>query len=415
LFALVDCQSCFASCEQIYRPDLRGRPVVVLSNNDGCVVARSPEAKALGIPDLIPYFKIRADLEQHNVAVFSSNYELYGDTSARLMSLLRSFCNELEVYSIDEAFLDLTGFRDLMHHGHRIKTECFRQQRMNVRVGIGPTKTLAKLAQHIAKKSRRLDGVCVIDDIPPWGNVFGKIPVSDIWGIGKRLSTRLNAAGIKTVLDFAQAREWKLDGFNVDVRRTQKELNGTLCLTLETTPPPKKQIISSRSFGQKVSELELLLEAVASHAAIVGHKLRSQKSLTGALSITIMTSRFENEGYFNSLTVQLPYPTNDTRVLIREAKQAASTIYRNGYRYTKAAVMALDLIEGDGWQYDLFSQGRSEIDHRLMAINDELNRRFGRGTIQTAAEGIHRPWAMSRKLKSPSYTTSISAIPICRL
>lgn len=416
MLALVDCNSCYASCEQIYRPDLRGRPIVVLSNNDGCVVTRNKEAKALNIPDLEPYFKIKHLLQQHQVHVFSSNYELYGDTSQRIMNMLESYGNAIEVYSIDEAFLDVNGFTDLYAHGQRIKQACWKEQRMPVCVGIAPTKTLAKLANHIAKKSAKLNGVCVIENVAQWNKVFSKLPVNKVWGVGSRLSKRLEALNIHTVEDLRQHNPKSLrKDFGVVLERTVRELNGEPCLSLETQPQPKQQIFCSRSFSQKITSLEAINESVANYAVRAAEKLRRQNSLTRRVYVMIQTSRFNTPYYGNSLSTPLLYPTNDSRQIVEAALRLSTHLYREGYAYAKAGVGLLDIVEGTFQQDDFFTANQSLESQTMMHTMDKINKRYGQGVMFLGRQGIQRQWSMSREMKSPAYTTRIGDVPIVKI
>jgi len=416
MLALVDCNACFASCESIFRPELRDQAVVIASNNDGCIVARSPKAKALDIPDLIPLFKIRNVLEQHQVHIFSSNYELYGDISSRIMSLLSRFCVDMEVYSIDEAFLDLSGFENLVRRGHDIKKSVWKQQRMPVCVGIAQTKTLAKLANHLAKKSNKLQGVCVLDDLAMWEPVFKKISVSKVWGVGSRLSKHLALLDVLTVQDLRTQPPKRIrKEFGVTLERTVRELNGERCFDLETQPPPKKEIFSSRSFGKKVTCVEELKQSVAAHAVRATEKLRKQKSLAKRVYVMIQTSRFHEHRYNNSASLVLPYPTNDTRIIIRFAQQVCEHLFKSGYLYAKAGVGLFDLSNVHYKQHDFFEPGQSDQAFKLMSLIDTANRRYGKGKMFLAAQGTQQKWAMARSFKSPSYTTRFSDLPIIKI
>lgn len=416
MYALVDCNSCYASCEQIFRPDLRGKPVVVLSNNDGCVVARNKEAKALQIPDMEPYFKIKHLLEQHNVHVFSSNYELYGDISRRVMTTLQPLGNAIEIYSIDEAFLDLTGFNNLHAHGKFLKDSCWIEQRMPVCVGIAPTKTLAKLANHIAKRSNKLNGVCVIEDPDKWSKVFEKLPINKVWGVGKKISSRLNNLGIHTVEDLRHASPTDMrQQFSILLESTIRELNGEPCLALETQPPAKKEIFSSRSFGYKVTTKEALVESVANYTVNAANKLRQQKSVARAVYVMVQSSRFSQTYYYNCQSKPLPYPTNDSRTLVELTTSICESLFKDGIAYAKAGVGLLDLADANHWQGDLFTTQQSINSKEMMNTLDKVNYKFGKNTLFIARQGIDRTWSMARAMKSPAYTTRISDIPIVKI
>ena len=416
MLALVDCNACYASCEQIYRPDLRGKPIVVLSNNDGCIVTRNQEAKALNIPDLVPFFKIKSLLEKHQVHVFSSNYELYGDTSSRIMTLLKDFGHTIEVYSIDEAFLDVSVIPDLQQHGQAIKRACWKQQRMPVCVGIAATKTLAKLANHIAKKSQRLEGVCVIEHLPDWQAVFNKIAVNKVWGIGTGHHKRLQALGIYSVEDLRTSNSQLLrDHFGITVERTQAELNGEMCIALEPQPAAKKEVFCSRSFSRKVIDAAQIQETVANYAVRATEKLRQQNSFTQKIYVTLQTSRFDDFPYQNSLSNALLSPTNDSRVIVAAAKQLSQQLFKPGYRYAKAGVGLLDLNHGQQQQNDFFNHLQTEKSQTMMKMIDQINKKYGSGQVFIAAQGVQQSWAMARDYKSPAYTTRLSDLPIIKL
>lgn len=385
---------------------------MVLSNNDGCIVARNKEAKALGLPDLVPYFKVQDVLEKHQVHVFSSNYELYGDISRRIMALLENFSPAMEIYSIDEAFLDVTGMSNLREHGIAIKKACWKEQRMPVCVGIAPTKTLAKLANHIAKKSERLDGVCVIESLQPWEKVFAKLPVNKVWGVGSRLSERLASRKVTSVEDLRrQDPKMIRQEFGVVLERTVRELNGEACLTLETQPSPKKEIICSRSFSQKITELKELEESLANYTVRAAEKLRKQRSLAGTIYVMILTSRFHKNYYANSRTFCLPCPTNDSRELVSLATRLCASIYRPGYAYAKAGVGLLDLVSDDYLQEDFFTASQSDESKTMMVMMDKINGRFGKGAVFIGKQGVQRSWAMAREMMSPGYTTRFGDVP----
>jgi len=379
MLALVDCNSCFASCEQIYRPDLRGKPVVVLSNNDGCVVARSKEAKALDIPDLIAYFKVKDLLKKNKAHVFSSNYELYGDTSKRIMTLLQNYGQQIEVYSIDEAFLDVTTCKDLQTHSRVIKEACWKEQRMPVSVGTAPSKTLAKLANHIAKKSQKLNGVCVIEDPNPWAKVFDKIPVRKVWGVGSQLSKRLADWNIYSVEDLRTQNPKHLrKTFGVNLERTIRELNGEYCIPLELSPKPKKEVFCSRSFSKKITSKKEIQESIANYSVRATEKLRKQNSLAKQVHIMIQTSRFKPPYYFNTARSNLLYPTNDDREVIKAALKLLDDIFRDGFAYAKAGVGLMDLCDENYFQHDFFTPNQSYEAHILMESIANITHRFGK-------------------------------------
>lgn len=414
VFALVDCNNFYASCERVFNPKLAGRPLVVLSNNDGCVVARSAESKALGIPMGAPFFQIEKMLRQHGGVALSSNYALYGDISARVMSVLAGFSPDQEVYSIDECFLGLEGFRDLSAMGQDIREKVRQWTGLPVCVGIASSKTLAKLANHCAKKDigGQWNGVCNLLDVPDLDAVIGGIEVGEVWGVGRKIAARLEAGGITTV---RQLRDADLKSirreFSVVMERTVLELRGTSCLSLEEVQPAKQQIICSRSFGQPIYTLPDMDEAVASYTGRAAEKLRRQGSAAGAISVFLMTNRFKpsDPQYSNSVTVPLATPSFDTMTLTQAALSGLRSIFRLGYDYKKAGVMLLDFVPADRIQPMLFDDPGTRSPERsssLMATMDLLNRRFGRGAIRLAAEGVEQDWKMKRDRVSPQYTTS---------
>jgi DNA polymerase V len=387
--------------------------VVVLSNNDGCIVARNAQAKALGIPDLEPYFKLKPLLARHGVHVFSSNYPLYGDTSNRVMETLRHYSPDVEVYSIDEMFLNLEGFnQDLKQYGQQMKNHLWQDVRMPVCVGMAPTKTLSKLANHAAKKIPQTNGVCVLDEPKKWQWLQKRLPVNKVWGIGSRLSKKLMAQGINTIADLAAADPYLLgQQFSINMERTIRELNGESCMALDDAPPPKKQIYCTRSFGEKVYSLSELQQAACLYAGRAAEKLRSQDSLAVALHIFINTSRHSDQYYSNSTVVRLLYPTNDNRQISQAVSSAIKKLYRPGYAYAKAGVGVIDLQPRTHKQNDLFTPGQNLQSEMLMKCIDGINNRYGRQTAHLASQGISGKWHMKQQLKSPAYTTQWADIP----
>ncbi|WNZ57023.1 Y-family DNA polymerase [Microbulbifer sp. MKSA007] len=413
MLVLVDCNSCYASCEQIFRPDLRGRPVVVLSNNDGFVVARSKEAKLLGIGDLEPFFKVEHLLRLHRVAIFSSNYPLYGDISHRVMTTLREFSPNVEVYSIDEMFMDLHGLQeDWLDYGRTIRNTLWRDIRMPVGVGIAPSKTLAKLANRAAKKIPKCDGVCALDTPAKWQWMQRRTAVSDVWGIGRRLTKRLADFGIQTAYDLAQANPKILRRrLNINIERTIEELNGVACLGLEEVPPAKKQIYCTRSFGEKLTDLAPILQAATLYASRAAEKLRAQKSLVKSIHLFLHTSPHEPNYYSRSTVVQTPYPTDDSRIIVQQVRRAIADLYRPGCRFMKAGVGLVEIIPRALGQGDLFTPGQSVRAGETMQALDRINKKFGRGTLFLGAEGIQKKWKMRQAFTSPAYTTRWGDLP----
>ena len=419
VFALVDCNNFYASCEKLFDPKLAGKPVVVLSNNDGCVVARSAEVKALGIPMGVPWFKIQKEAKQYGIVAFSSNYALYADMSNRVVEVLGQFTPNLEVYSIDESFLDLTGFnRDLVEYGQDIRQRIQQWLGLAVCVGIAPTKTLAKLANHCAKKGLAgMDGVCDFTTMSEsqLDRLFADIEVSEVWGVGRKIDARLAPMGISTVRQLRDADPDMIRAkFSVALERTVRELRGVSCLDLEEVAPDKQQIMCSRSFGQYAEDREQLEEVVASYVSRAAEKLRHQDSLAGALMVFIRTNPFnpKEPQYHRSLTIPLPEPTADTRILISWALKVLRRMYRPGFAYQKAGVMLSDLRPRTMVQASLFADLEDDRGRQLMATLDAINGRWGRGTLRSAAEGMEKPWQMKRQRLSPRYTTDWEGLPV---
>ncbi|WGK60054.1 translesion error-prone DNA polymerase V subunit UmuC [Pantoea sp. SS70] len=420
MFALADANNFYASCETIFRPDLRDRPVVVVSNNDGCVIARSAEAKRMGIKMAAPLFQNERFFRENGVHVFSSNYELYGDMSARMMAILGEMTAGQEVYSIDESFLDVTGIGSLIPletFGQQMRARIRQETGLIIGVGFGPTKTLAKLANYAAKKWTQTNGVVDLSDRSRQRKLLELIDVSDIWGIGRRISVRLNQLGINTGLQLADSNVSMIrKNFDVIVERTVRELNGESCLALEDAPLPKQQIVNSRSFGQRVTHLEDMQQAVVLYATRAAEKLREQQSHCRHISVSIATGRHGSEPQYSNTASRISdYPTNDTRDIIELALSGLSTIWREGYRYAKAGVSLADFNQSGVAQYDMFSeqQPRANAD-ALMSALDKINR-SGRGKVWFAGQGARdSSWQMKREMLSPRYTTRLSDIPLIK-
>ncbi len=422
VFALVDCNNFYASCEKLFNPKLRDRPVVVLSNNDGCVVARSAEVKALGIPMGVPWFKIQDEAKRHSIVAFSSNYALYADMSNRVVEVLSTFSPNIEVYSIDESFLELSGFERMGYqaYGAEIRQRVADWLGLAVCVGIGPSKTLAKLANHAAKKNLAgTEGVCDFTAMSPaaLNALFSRIEVGEVWGIGRKIKERLERMGIRTVQQLRDAdAELIRSKFSVVVERTVRELRGVSCLELQEVVPEKQQIMSSRSFGQLVYDLPELEEAVASYVAKAAEKLRAQDSLAGAVQVYIRTNVFKPEvpQYQRAVTVPLPEATSDTRVLTRWALRVLRHIYRPGFGYHKAGITLMDIVPATNQQFSLFSSGGAGDAHsqKLMAVLDGINGKYGRGTVRLAIEGVEKVWQMRRGNLSPRYTTEWDCLAV---
>ncbi len=420
IFALVDCNNFYASCEKLFRHDLKDTPILVLSNNDGCVVARSKEAKALGIKMGVPVFQIQDVIKQHNIQVFSSNYALYADLSSRVMRTLESFVPRVEVYSIDEAFLDLTGLdaiTSLLELGQHIKATIGQWIGIGVCVGIAPTKTLAKLANHAAKKYPATGGVVDLTQKDRQQRLLAITAISDIWGVGRKLTKRLESMGIKTALDLANSPTATIrKQFSIVLERTVRELNGESCLDLEDVAPSKQQIICSRSFGTKIITLEHMSEAVSQYTERACEKLRLEKQQAKVLTVFIHTCPF-NTGpnhYSNSATGELVIPSSDTRDLNALAMQLLKRIWREGYSYNKAGVMLSDFYSHNTYQPGLFDEAAKRPNsEKLMTILDEINK-SGLGRVFLARQGISNTWRIKREHLSPAYTTRWSDIPQVR-
>ncbi|HTR00536.1 MAG TPA: Y-family DNA polymerase [Candidatus Acidoferrum sp.] len=412
MFALVDCNTFYASCEQIYDPSLAGKPVVVLSNNDGCIISRNAEAKALDIPGMQPYYQVRSLLEKHRVKIFSSNYELYGDISARVMQLLEPFATELEVYSIDEAFLRVQT-SDLHAHGKAIKDTLWRSARMPACVGLAPTKTLAKLANRAAKKIKKLDGVCVLDTPDKWRWLMARLSPVEVWGIGGRLTEQLAKLGITTILQLVDADpKWLRRRFNVELERTLRELNGEPCLDLELEREPRKDIICTRSFSRQVTELHELEQAVSAYAARACEKLRAQDGVAKQLWVFVERKDVSGDFVRRQNWIELPHFTDDTRMVAHYATLAMQQVFQRGLRYRKAGMGLVDVHTRKFEQRDLFSATQSEQSQRLMQMLDRVNHRYGKHTLTLANAGIQPQWAMKRDFLSPRYTTRWDDLPV---
>ncbi len=417
VFALVDCNNFYASCEKLFRPDLKDTPVVVLSNNDGCVVARSREAKLLGIKMGVPVFQIKAEMQRHGILAFSSNYALYADLSSRVMRTLEEMAPRVEVYSIDEAFLDLTGIESaisLVEFGQQVRERIGHWIGITVCVGIAPTKTLAKLANHAAKKYPATQGVVDLTNPERQRRLLALVPVDDVWGVGRRHSKRLNALGITTALDLANASPRAIrDQFSVVLERTVRELNGESCIELEEIPPTKKQIVYSRSFGVKVTHFELLREAVCEYATRATEKLRKEQQQAKVLTVFIRTSPFkDNEPqYSNSASGELLIPSCDTRDFIELANHLLKRIWKDGFRYAKAGVMLSDFYDPGMFQPGLFDDVSTRSNsQQLMSVLDTINQ-SGAGKVFFAGQGTKKDWSMKREHLSPAYTTRWDQLP----
>ncbi|MGZ8918019.1 MAG: Y-family DNA polymerase [Methylobacter sp.] len=413
--ALIDCNNFYANCEAVFNPKLKGKAVVILSNNDGCCVSRSDAAKRLGIKMGAPWFQIKDQFKPGEVIALSSNYALYADASNRVMNILSQFSVDQEIYSCDESFISMSGFgnKDLTDYGKDIKATVLQWTGVPVCVGIGATKTLAKLANHCAKKRPDYSGVCNFNAIPMnvLDPILASIPVGEVWGIGSRLLAKLNQCGILTVLDLKQAHSRTLrDKFSVVMAKIIAELNGVSCIDLEQVAPPKQNIASTRSFGIPVTSIDSLIESVTLYTSRAAEKARAQHTHANSISVFIQTSPFAQLPYYGgSLTVALPSPSNDTRLLVKTALWIVKRLYKPGYVYQKAGVLLNDLVPDEGRQRDLFfdaSESKYAQSAKVMAVLDSINQRYGRQTLKLGSEGFKAPWKMKQNFKSPGYTTN---------
>ncbi len=413
--ALVDCNNFYVSCERLFRPDLRTGPVVVLSNNDGCVVSRSNEAKNLGVRMGQPWFECKQLVEEHGLLGLSSNYALYADLSNRVMSVLSTYSPRTEVYSIDECFVDLTGTPKLRDVSYQMREHVMKWTGIPVCVGIGPTKTLAKLANHVAKKHPRSQGVFNYNALTQeqQAKLLGQITVDEVWGVGRKLTKRLAAHDIHTVADLRNAHTPTLRAeFGVVIEKTQRELQGIACIELQEVEPNKQQIISSRSFGNMTQDVDVLKDAMSTFVANACAKLRGQDSHFSVIQVFLQTNRFRQDlpQYMPSLAIPLPSPTNDSLVVNKWACYLVDLMFKPEYQYKKAGVVLSEISPTSHYQADLLEPSVS-AKPKLMSAIDQLNNRFGRGAVKISTQGAHREWQMRQERKSPNYTTEWSEIP----
>jgi DNA polymerase V len=414
MFALIDCNNFYASCERVFRPDLNGKPVVVLSNNDGCVIARSNEAKTLGIPMGAPVFKYEQFLRQHHVHVFSANFALYGDMSNRVMTILSDYAPEMEIYSIDECFLQFKGFDlfNLQAYGEQMRRQVMKWTGIPISVGMAPTKALAKLANRIAKKyPERTNGTYIIDDDEKRLKALKWLKIEDVWGIGRQHAKRLQAKNILTAYDFIQlADDWVKTHMSIVGLRLKRELQGISTLGLEDVQP-KKSIATTRSFETNYTKYEELAERISTFAVSCAEKLRQQKSCCNSLMVFIRTNKHRQDlpQYSRNIVVKLPYATNSSIELAGFAIQALKQIFRDGYAYKKAGVIIQDFTPENQIQQTLF-ENRDERHVALMQTIDKLNVRFGQQKIRLASQDTRRIWKMKQDNLSPCYTTNLNDI-----
>lgn len=414
MFALVDANSFYCSAEQVFRPDWRNKPLVVLSNNDGCIVAANRQAKEAGIPKFKPYYQVKTLCDRKGVIALSSNYELYADLSAKMMQVIGRFAPEQHIYSIDESFLSFKrtypAIPCLPSHAAKIRRAVWKECRLPVSVGIGTTMTLAKIANQAAKNIRGYCGVCVINNESERLNVLAKMHISDVWGIGRKLSKTLTVMGIDTALDLANypIRLARKD-FNVEVERTMRELNGQSCKNWDAARADKQQIYSTRSVGERITTLNTLQQALSQHAAIASQKARKQQSLCKVMTCFAASSPFDDNPASYRAIHHFSYPTSDVTQITKAANQLAKALFKKGVSYYKIGVGLIDLVDGSYEQKDLFNPEPNNQD--LMLIFDKLNQKYGTNTVFLGAQGTEQKWAMRRKMLTPQYTTKWQDLP----
>ena len=411
--ALIDCNSFYVSCERLFNPKIRKKPVVVLSNNDGCIISRSNEAKALGIKMGEPYFKEKDIIVKNNVQVFSSNYSLYGDISRRVMRTLKRFNSDIEIYSIDEAFLDLSNFPDneVENVGHEIRNIVLKWTGIPTSIGIAKTKTLSKVANHIAKKKQ--SGVTSFIGIENIDSILEKVEINDIWGVGKQLTKFYHQSGIYNAKQLKNvSNTWIKKSSNVLSSRTAMELRCIPCIDLEATSSKRKSCVVSRSFGQRVENFQELKEAIASYSLNASEKIRSESLVTKSITVFIRTSPFQSRfGYYsNSKTIDFPIATNNSIEIVKAAISSLETIFKNGYRYQKAGVMLSRLSDSVGGK-NLFSSEKDKKINSLMKSIDNTNHRYGRSTLSLASAGVQKRWNTRRQHYSKIDTVDFYCLP----
>lgn len=411
MIGIVDVNNCYASCERAFNPALKDRPIVVLSNNDGCVIARSGEAKTLGIKMGVPAYQIKDLIEEHQIAVFSSNYTLYSDMSSRVMRTLHQFTDEMEVYSIDEAFLNLSGFKNLQAYGKTITKTVLQNTGLPVSIGIAPTKTLAKLANRFSKKYKGYKNVCVIDSEKKRIKALQLTDINDVWGIGRQISKRLLLQGVKTAFDFTElSRSFVRKHYTITGERTWLELRGESCIGFEESIPDKQTICTSRAFGQMVTELQDLKEAVSTYASICAQTLRKQKSYAASIMVFIHTNNFREDlpQYYKNSVIELPVASDSTLEIVKYTLIALERIFEKGYKYKKAGVIITSITKDV--QMNMYDTVDREKHTRLMAVLDKLNSGFVVNDLKLAIQGNNRKWKLKQELLSGCYTTNIKDI-----
>ena len=416
--ALVDCVSFYASCERVFRPDLKNKPIVVLSNNDGCVIARSPEAKAMGVKMGVPWFKIKDMYIRKGGIVFSSNFAFYGDMSRRVMNILDSVSSKIEVYSIDEAFLDFSGTEKnigCFDFGLHLKNVVGKWTGIPVRIGVGPTKTLAKIASYQIKRKKIQSRVLVLDSQREIVEALKNTPVGEIWGVGRRLNRKLSMAGIENALQLSCTPPQDMKKrFSIVLERTVRELNGEKCLDIEDVSPAKKQIVVSRSFAKKITNLEVLNTVVNDYVVRAAEKLRSERQKSSTISVFIRTSPFDTNEYYRAIkSYSFTYPTDDSRDFLYAVRKILPKIYKPNHRYSKAGIMLSSFSDIGYVQNSLFKENHAyKMDSKLMKVIDELN--LHQKQIYIASQNIGRFKPIQRNMISPKYTTRWSDLPLVK-
>ena len=417
--ALVDCNSFYVSCERLFNPSINKKPVVVLSSNDGCVISRSTEAKVLGIKMGEPYFKVKKIVKQNNVKIFSTNFALYGDISRRVMKTLKQFSPQMEIYSIDEAFLDLSSVKneDLLEHCYKIRKTVLKWTGIPTSIGIGSTKTLSKAANHIAKKEK--SGVIDLINSKKMDELLSKIKINDVWGVGRQLTKFYIKNGINTACDLKKIHNsWIKKNTNVFGSRTAMELKGFSCASLEPHEEKRKNCCVSRSFGKKVTKLESLSEAITKHCLNAAEKIRLDKQTVKKITVFIRTSPFQmkNNYYANSKDIDLPIRTNDSIELVKQALIALKCIYRQGYKYQKAGIILSGLNDVDVYKKNLFSSINNEEKRtRLMRAIDYTNIKYGRHALSIAQAGLRKKWNIKRQYSSKIDTACMNLLPVAKI
>ncbi|WP_316809184.1 Y-family DNA polymerase [Pedobacter agri] len=405
MFALADCNNFYASCHRLFEPQYNGVPVIVLSNNDGCVIARSNEAKACGIAMRAPFFKIRAEIKQHHIAVFSSHYTLYGDISARVMTNLARFTPNVEVYSIDECFLGLTGFNNLTEYAKEIRDAVIYNTGIPISVGVAPTKVLAKIAN---KTSKKHEGVMVLETEDQIRVALSDYPVEDLWGVGRQFAHKLIKGGIETAAQFrALPMDWVQSNMTIVGLRMWRELWGESCIPLKSVLEPKKGMCTSRAFGKLTTDYNELKEATSSYAARLAVKLRREKLCTSVISVRLLTNKYKSEApqAFPAITIPLDHPVNNTVDLVKVALFGLKKIYMRGYLFQKVEVTATGLLPESEVQLNIFSDWNGAKHDKISDVLDKINLHYGAGTLRMAGEGSKQKWSMKREFLRPSYTT----------